>query len=101
MLVEVVISRIRPRELPCHKTSFSVMLKYITLFAALSAAVLAQDSLMDDLLEQEMQVWPAAIQPSRLVLDRRVLPAPEKAFLCVSFRSVRPRHSRFMHHATT
>jgi len=32
------------------------MLKYITLFAALSAAVLAQDSLMDDLLEQEMQL---------------------------------------------
>jgi len=33
------------------------MLKYITLFAALGAVVLAQDSLMDDLLlEQEMQL---------------------------------------------
>jgi hypothetical protein len=44
------------------------MLKYFILFAALSAAVLAQDNLMDDLLEQEMEVLsvptPWIMQPS-------------------------------------
>merc|ERR1712216_171806 len=43
--------------LPCHPTSLRFeMLKYFILFAALSAAVLAQDNLMDDLLEQEMEL---------------------------------------------
>merc|ERR1712072_309264 len=41
---------------PCHQTSFFEMLKYFVLFAALSAAVRAQDNLMDDLLEQEMEL---------------------------------------------
>ena len=53
---------------PCHQTSFFEMLKYFVLFAALSAAVLAQDNLMDDLLEQEMEVLsvptPWIMQPS-------------------------------------
>ena len=41
------------------------MLKYITLFAGLSAAVLAQDNRIDDLLAQEMEVFsvPTACLP--------------------------------------
>merc|ERR1712167_566647 len=41
---------------PCHQTSFFEMLKYFVLFAALSAAVRAQDNLMDDLLEQDLEL---------------------------------------------
>ena len=53
------------------------MLKYFILFAALSAAVLAQDNLMDDLLEQEMEVlsvptpWIMQASPNRIANPKK------------------------------
>ena len=89
------------------------MLKYITLFAALGAVVLAQDSLMDDLLlEQDLQVRPFCMGLMTCAASIEVLPAPESAFSSVAAfflapegalirPSVCPRHLRFIHCAIT